>query len=94
MMNEFCDEVNYQTIPCSRLSEEDLKQCKHLFDENYGTYDPESDINPGKKIRFPVSLYREYQKNDAVYVALARYNGKIIGQAFYLRTQINNEYIS
>lgn len=91
---EFCDEVTYQTVRCCQLSDDDLKQCKNLFDENYGTYDSESSFRPGQKIRFPISLYREYAENKDVYVALARYNGKIIGQAFYLRVLINKEYMS
>lgn len=90
------ENVEYRTISCSKLSNEEMEQCRKLFNENYGVWGEGCKPDKiGKPICFPPRYYKEYHNNENTYVALAELNGDIIGQAFYLRVVINgNDYIS
>lgn len=86
--------IQYKTIPCQKLTDEEICQCKQLFDNHYGTWGEGSERN-GKRIKFPNKRYEEYRALDNTYVALAILNGVIIGQAFYLKDIFGkNDYIS
>ena len=88
-------DVQYKTIPCRKLTEEELKQCKELFDNHYGIWGKESGGREGKRIKFPMKRYVEYKEMPNTYVALAIYQNEIIGQAFYLRDLFGkNDYMS
>lgn len=74
----------YNTKSTIDLSDNELKECQNLFNENYGHYRKDSDFRPGEAIRFPMSIYRDYQK-EGFYLATARTEGKLVAQAFYIR---------
>ena len=78
------NDIRYKTIPCQKLTDKELAQCKELFDNHYGTWGEGSD-REGKRIKFPSSRYEEYRELNNTYVALAILDGVIIGQAFYLK---------
>lgn len=81
------NEITYITLPCSALTDEQLKACKKLFDENYGKWDEKANKRPGDRIRFPERNYQDYRKLPDAYVALAMHDQEVIGQAFYLRKE-------
>lgn len=78
------NDIRYKTIPCQKLTDKELAQCKELFDNHYGTWG-EGSNREGKRIKFPSSRYEEYRELNNTYVALAILDGVIIGQAFYLK---------
>ena len=84
------DDIEYKTIRCSALTDEQIEQCKALFDAHYGKWDIASTRNPGGSIKFPKKYYEEYRSMPDSYVALALCDNAIIGQAFYIRK--DNEY--
>lgn len=88
------DEVEYRTVSCSKLTATELTECRHLFNNHYGTWDPQSNKGSGN-IKCPLSLYKTYQEDKDAYVALAMISDRIIGQAFYLRKKLVGErYVS
>ena len=82
--------IQFKTLPCQRLSDAELMQCKNLFDNHYGKWGEGSE-RKGQQIRFPRSLYQTYRNSENTYVALAIDKGTIIGQAFYLKTSLENQ---
>ncbi len=79
------EEIQYSTKRTLDMSEEELQECSELFSSFYGKYSKESTRRPGEQIRMPASYYRKNYCKDNFYVALARLNDVLIGQAFYLR---------
>lgn len=77
-------DIRYKTISCQSLTDNELKQCKDLFDAHYGTWG-EGSPRKGKRINFPLRNYEEYRKLKNTFVALAILDDKVIGQAFYLK---------
>lgn len=82
--------IQFKTLPCQKLSDAELMQCKNLFDNHYGKWGEGSE-RKGQQIRFPRSLYQTYRNSENTYVALAIDKGTIIGQAFYLKTSLENQ---
>lgn len=88
------NDIQYKTIACQKLTDEEILQCKQLFDNHYGVWG-EGSSREGKRIKFPKSRYEEYKMLDNTYVALAILDGTIIGQAFYLKDVFGkSDYIS
>lgn len=86
--------IHYKTIACSKLTDDEILQCKELFDNHYGTWGEGSE-RKGKRIKFPRKRYEEYKSLENTYVALAILDHQIIGQAFYLKDIFGkNDYIS
>lgn len=83
-------DIQFKTIACAHLSEEELLQCKNLFDNHYGVW---GDGHPrkGEKIIFPKKLYQQYREMDNAFVALAFTDSGIIGQAFYLKKTVEGD---
>lgn len=87
-------DIQYRTVACQKLTDDEISQCKHLFDNHYGVWG-EGSNRKGQRIRFPSKSYEEYRTLDNTYVALALLDGVIIGQAFYLKDVFGkNDYIS
>lgn len=82
-------DIQFKTTACQKLSDVELLQCKALFDEHYGKWG-EGSPKRGERIRFPKSLYEKYRHMDNAYVALATHDGNVIGQAFYLKTEVRD----
>jgi len=78
-------EIQYSTKSTLDMTDEELKECSTLFGSFYGKYSKESTRKPGEQIKMPVSYYRNNYCKPNFYVALARINDTLIGQAFYLR---------
>lgn len=78
-------EIQYSTKSTLNLTESELQECSDLFSSFYGKYSKESEKRPGEQIKMPASYYRRNYCKPHFYVAMARLNDKLIGQAFYLR---------
>lgn len=78
-------EIQYSTKSTLEMTDEELQECSELFSTFYGKYSKESTRRPGEQIRMPASYYRKNYCRENFYVALARLDGVLIGQAFYLR---------
>lgn len=78
-------EIQYSTKSTLNMTDEELQECSNLFSSFYGKYSSASTRKPGEQIRMPVSYYRNNYCKPNFYVAQARVEGKLIGQAFYLR---------
>lgn len=78
-------EILYSTQSTLDMTDEELLECAQLFSSYYGKYSKESSRRPGEQIKLPVSYYRKNYCKPNYYVALARIDGVLIGQAFYLR---------
>ncbi len=79
------EEIQYSTKRTLDMTDEELQECSELFSSFYGKYSKASKRRPGEQIRMPASYYRKNYCRDNFYVALARLDGVLIGQAFYLR---------
>jgi len=80
------EDFSYVTKKCSSLTDSELKYISRLFSENYGTYSknhPKKEFQ-GKQIKLGLTYYQKLAKNNHNYVALAYYNKKLVGQAFYV----------
>lgn len=53
-------DIQFKTISCQKLLDDELVQCKALFDEHYGIWG-EGSPKKGEQIRFPKSLYEKYR---------------------------------
>ena len=82
--------IQFKTLPCCQLSEDEIKQCKNLFDNHYGIWGSESP-KAGQRIRFPLKLYHQYCDMEDTFVAVALDDQKIIGQAFYIKRNIDEK---
>lgn len=82
------ESIVYTLKPTLTLSEDELRECCKLYNENYGVYRMDSEYNPGKSVKFPMSKYKQYQQ-DGFFVATARYKGELIAHAFYIRKRYN-----
>lgn len=78
-------EIQYSTKRTLDMTDEELEECSILFSSFYGKYSKDSLKRPGEQIRMPASYYRKNYCKPNFYVALARLNNVLIGQAFYLR---------
>ena len=88
--NKIKDEIEYSTKSTVDLTEKEIEECSELFSMFYGKYSAESDFKPGERVKLGPAYYvRNYRKKD-FYVAMARNDGKLVGQAFYIRKKYEN----
>jgi len=81
----------FQTIKCSALTAEQLKECSTLYSENYGRYSGKDDISKqGNHIKLAPSYYVRFGENPNMYVSLCYNGNQLLGQAFFLRKELNN----
>jgi len=85
------EEIQYSTKRTLDMTDGELQECSELFSSFYGKYSKSSTRRPGEQIRMPVSYYRKNYCRENFYVALARLNGMLIGQAFYLRKDYSEQ---
>lgn len=78
-------EIQYITKRTLDMTDEELKECSMLFNSFYGKYSKDSTRRPGEQIKMPVSYYRTNYCKPNFFVAQARVEEELIGQAFYLR---------
>lgn len=92
----FLDEIVYSTKIFQTLTEDELRECAALFSSQYGQY--ASDIpadhyasgKEGQPIKFTAKMYRKNYFQDDYYISMAHYQGKLIGQAVYVRKKIDD----
>ena len=84
-------EIQYSTKRTLDMTDEELQECSVLFSSFYGKYSKDSAKRPGEQIRMPASYYRKNYCKPNFYVALARLNDVLVGQAFYLRKDYTEE---
>lgn len=85
-------DVEYCSKPTIELSDDELEQCSSLYSNHYGFYSSDApDDKPGKRIRMTSRYYRNHFMNEGYCVVLAKHQGSIIGQAFYLRDRIDDD---
>lgn len=78
-------ELDFKTKRMLDLSDTELRECSELFSSSYGKYNELSEIRPGEQVSMGVNHYRRnYMKPDR-YIAMARYQGSLVGHALYIR---------
>lgn len=83
----------YSTKLCSKLTKEELEQCSDLFSNHYGFWSDKAGNKAGKRIKYSAARYFELGKNPNMYVSLCKEREHIIGQAFFLKKQIDGKGI-
>lgn len=84
----------YITKPCQELTDEEFEQCSALFSQNYGKYSGKGDKKAGQHIKMGPKLYKQmYGNNPHMFVSLCYEDGKLLGQAFFLRKIIQGKGI-
>lgn len=84
------DEIEFLTKECKNLTEDEITESSQLFSNHYGFYSELSKIRPGERIRMGESRYRKLKKIKNCYVAFGKYQGRVIGQAYYIKKQLSN----
>ena len=82
--------IQYENMNTQKLTDDMLKECASLFSTNYGNYSESSEIRPGEEVRMSAAYYKKNYCLPDFYVALARDERKIVGQAFYIRKKYND----
>ena len=78
-------DLAYSVKESMKMTTEELKECAELFNNSYGRYSQESPIRPGENVKMGLAFFEKRFKKDNIYIAMARYNGRLIGQAAYIR---------
>ncbi|KHD05472.1 hypothetical protein PN36_12395 [Candidatus Thiomargarita nelsonii] len=84
------EEIDFLTQKCKKLTEGEITESSQLFSNHYGFYSKFSPIRPGERIRMGKAHYRKLKNLNHCYVAFAKYQGKIIGQAYYIKKSLSN----
>lgn len=82
---EAIEDVVYISKRTSNLSEDEMAECAELFSSSYGRYSQDSTYRPGGQIRMSAKYYMKNYQGDNFYVAMARYEDRLIAHAFYIR---------
>lgn len=88
----YINEIEFITKSCKDLSTEEISKCSELFSNHYGIWgeaDPKG--RSGNKILLSHKYYEKLTTKDDHYVALAFDKDQLVGHAFYIRKNINNE---
>ncbi|MGN0389517.1 MAG: GNAT family N-acetyltransferase [Wujia sp.] len=78
-------EITFAMKSTTDLSKQELEECSDLFSSFYGKYSKASNKRPGEQVKLSSSYYKRNYCKPGFFVALARSNGKLVGQAFYIR---------
>jgi SAM-dependent methyltransferase/GNAT superfamily N-acetyltransferase len=84
------EQIEFLTKKCKKLTEDEITESSQLFSNHYGFYSEFSPIRPGERIRLGKAHYRKLKNINHCYVAFAKYQGKIIGQAYYIKKPLSN----
>ena len=84
------EEIEFLTKKCKKLTEGEITKSSQLFSNHYGFYSEFSPLRPGERIRLGKAHYRKLKNFNHCYVAFAKYQGKIIGQAYYIKKSLSN----
>ncbi|MCQ2069629.1 MAG: GNAT family N-acetyltransferase [archaeon] len=79
-------QVEYYSKKTESLTEEEFQECSVLYSENYGEYSKDEPTGKaGRNVKMSANFYRKNFVHPGYHVALAKYGGKLVGQAFYIR---------
>ncbi|MBP5734288.1 MAG: GNAT family N-acetyltransferase [Candidatus Methanomethylophilaceae archaeon] len=82
-------EISYYSKPTQELSPEELEQCSNLYSNHYGYYSADDPKGRAKThIRMSSKFYKRSYVAPGYRVAMAKCNGDVIGQAFYIREKL------
>lgn len=82
----------YKTKRCRNLTDQEYEQCAELFSGHYGKYSGKGDKPKGQRIKMSASLYKRfYAKNEDMYVSLCYHGQDLLGQAFFLKTNVEGK---
>lgn len=85
-------ELIYKTKRCGSLTDQEYEQCAALFSGHYGKYSGKGDKPKGERIKMSASLYKRfYANNDDMYVSLCYHGQELLGQAFFLKTNVKGK---
>lgn len=79
------EDIIYSARNTTDLSDEEIEECSELFSLFYGKYSDRSDIRPGEQVKLGPKYYKQHYCKPDFYVAMARTQEKLVGQAFYIR---------
>ena len=78
-------EIEYSAVNTLDLSEEEIEECSELFSLFYGKYSEKSEKRPGEQVKMGPKYYKKHYCKPDFFVAMAKQEGKLVGQAFYIR---------
>jgi SAM-dependent methyltransferase/GNAT superfamily N-acetyltransferase len=84
------EKIEFLTKKCKKLTEAEIMESSQLFSNHYGFYSEFSPIRPGERIRLGKAHYRKLKNLNHCYVAFAKYQGNILGQAYYIKKMLSN----
>ncbi len=84
------EKIDFLTKECQNLTKDEITQSSQLFSNHYGFYSKFSPKRPGKRIRLGEGFYRKFKNHKNCYVAFAKYQEQIIGQAYYIKKHISD----
>lgn len=67
------------------LSEKEIEECAELFSLFYGKYNAQSKTRPGEQVKMGPRYYKQHYCKPDFYIAMAKEEEKLVGQAFYIR---------
>lgn len=67
------------------LSEKEIEECSELFSLFYGKYNAQSKTRPGEQVKMGPKYYKQHYCKPDFFIAMAREQQKLVGQAFYIR---------
>lgn len=80
----------FLTKRCSDLSDFQIKQCSNLYSTNYGEYSGLDSHRISTPIKLGVNYYNKYRKCTDMYVSLCYVKRTLLGQAFFLKKELND----
>ena len=78
-------ELVYSVKEALKMTTEEFGECAELFSNSYGRYSQQSPIRPGENVKMGLSFFERRFKKENIYIAMVRYNERLIGQAAYIR---------
>lgn len=88
------EDLKYITKRCQDLDDRTLKQCSDLFSNHYGVYNGLDGVHArGQRIRLGLKYYMNIRSTQNMYVSLCYSESELIGQAFFLKIDIEDKKI-
>lgn len=78
-------EITYHIKNTIDLSEQEIEECSELFSHSYGTYSNKSETRPGEQVKMGPKYYKQHYCKPDFFIATAKDQEKLVGQAFYIR---------
>lgn len=82
--------ITYSVINTVDLTEQEIEACSELFSSFYGKYSAQSKTRPGEQIKMGPKYYKQHYCKPNFFIAMAKEQEKLVGQAFYIRKEYKN----